>query len=42
MSGFFFTVDGNGMVHPNTGGMSVAPSPNDLPRHNKPAKYGGK
>ncbi len=31
----------NGMVHPNTGGMSVSPSPNDLPIHRKPTAYGG-
>lgn len=34
-------VDSAGMVHPNTGGMSVAPSPTALPAHRRPAKFGG-
>lgn len=35
-------VDENGMVYPFTGGMSVAPdTPSNLPRHRRPAGYGG-
>lgn len=35
------SIDENGMVHPNTGGISASPSPNDLPKHRKLAAYGG-
>ncbi|MGE5783808.1 MAG: RHS repeat-associated core domain-containing protein [Myxococcales bacterium] len=34
-------VDAAGMVHPGTGGMSVAPSPGALPAHRRPAEFGG-
>ena len=34
-------VDTNGNVHPNTGGVSVSPSPQDLPPHRKPIEFGG-
>jgi hypothetical protein len=34
-------VDGRGMVHPGTGGMSVSPSPQDLPSHRRPPGFGG-
>jgi RHS repeat-associated protein len=34
-------VDGVGMVRPNTGGMSVAPSPGALPPHRRPPEFGG-
>ncbi len=35
-------VDSNGLVHPKTGGMSVAPgSPTNLPRHRRPTEFGG-
>ncbi|RYF69384.1 MAG: hypothetical protein EOO39_17645, partial [Cytophagaceae bacterium] len=34
-------IDANGNVHPNTGGISVSPSPNDLPSHRKPPGFGG-
>lgn len=34
-------VDANGIVHPNTGGMSVSPSPDALPTHRKPLEFGG-
>lgn len=34
-------VDINGMVHPNQGGISVAPSPEFLPNHRKPPSFGG-
>lgn len=34
-------VDANGMVYPKTGGMSVSPSPDDLPTHRKPPEFGG-
>ncbi len=31
-----------GMVHPDTGGMSVSPfSPTNLPRHRRPPSFGG-
>lgn len=36
------TVDEHGMVHPNTGGMSVSPNdPQNLPVHRKPPEFGG-
>jgi RHS repeat-associated protein len=36
-------VDSDGMVHPNTGGMSVAPgSAENLPLHRRPTTLGGK
>ena len=34
-------IDGNGMVHPGTGGMSVSPRPADLPMHRRPIEFGG-
>ena len=34
-------VDANGMVHLGTGGISVSPSPDDLPTHRKPPEFGG-
>ncbi|MFT4173775.1 MAG: RHS repeat-associated core domain-containing protein [Rhodocyclaceae bacterium] len=34
-------VDSNGNVHPNSGGISVAPNPDSLPRHRKPPEFGG-
>ncbi len=34
-------VDAKGNVHPNTGGVSVSPSPQDLPPHRRPPEYGG-
>lgn len=34
-------VDANGMVYPNTGGMSAAPSVEALPTHRKPPEFGG-
>ena len=34
-------VDTNGNVHPNTDGVSVSPSPQDLPPHRKPIEFGG-
>ncbi|WP_427108125.1 RHS repeat domain-containing protein [Lysinibacillus xylanilyticus] len=34
-------VDTNGKVHPRTGGVSVSPSPQDLPTHRKPPEFGG-
>ena len=35
-------VDSNGMVHPGTGGMSVAPdTPENLPRHRRPSSVDG-
>lgn len=34
-------VDASGNVHPNTGGVSVSPSPQDLPSHRRPPEFGG-
>ena len=34
-------VDNNGIVYPNTGGMSVSPDVDGLPSHRKPPEYGG-
>ena len=34
-------VDVHGMVHPETGGISVSPSPQDLPGHRRPPEFGG-
>jgi len=34
-------VDSNGMVHPDTGGISASPTPDDLPKHRKPPEFGG-
>lgn len=34
-------VDADGMLHPNSGGVSVSPSPNDLPSHRRPPSFGG-
>ncbi|WP_285398406.1 RHS repeat-associated core domain-containing protein [Lysinibacillus sp. fls2-241-R2A-57] len=34
-------IDSDGMVHPRTGGMSVSPSPEDLPPHRRPPGFGG-
>ena len=35
-------VDENGLVKPNTGGMSVAPdTPTNLPAHRRPPSHGG-
>ena len=34
-------VDADGLVHPNTGGISMSPSPGDLPPHRKPPEFGG-
>lgn len=35
-------VDGSGLVHPETGGMSVSPPPpGNLQRHRRPPEYGG-
>lgn len=34
-------VDENGIVHPHTGGMSVAPRPADLPPHRIPRRLRG-
>ena len=34
-------VDANGMVHPNTGGMSVSPRIADLLAHRRPPEFGG-
>lgn len=34
-------VDTNGIVHSKTGGMSVSPSPDDLPTHQKSPEFGG-
>ena len=34
-------VDTNGMVHSETGGMPVSPSPDDLSTHRKPPEFGG-
>ena len=34
-------IDGNRMVHPDTGGMSVSPRPADLPMHRRPIEFGG-
>jgi 1-acyl-sn-glycerol-3-phosphate acyltransferase len=31
----------DGKVYPGTGGMSVAPSPSDLPAHRRPPEHGG-
>ena len=34
-------IDKNGMVYPETGGISVAPSPEDLPAHRRPSAFDG-
>ena len=34
-------IDGNGMVYPGTGGMSVSPRASDLPAHRRPIEFGG-
>lgn len=33
--------DSDGLVHPGTGGMSVAPEPRLLPKHRRPQTLGG-
>ena len=35
------TVDANGMVEPGKNGMSMSPSPQDLPSHRRPPEFGG-
>lgn len=34
-------VGADDMIHPNTGGVSVSPSPQDLPAHRRPPELGG-
>lgn len=35
------TVDSSGMVEPGNNGMSMSPTPEDLPAHRRPSKFGG-
>jgi len=39
--GIDITVDANGMVEPGKNGMSMSPSPQDLPSHRRPPEFGG-
>jgi RHS repeat-associated protein len=39
--GLDIEADAHGMVHPGTGGISVAPSVGDLPAHRRPPEFGG-